>query len=37
LKKMENHDMPKADKSDCIKLEFFMHPDNPALDSRCSQ
>jgi hypothetical protein len=29
LKKMEKADGPDADKSECIKLEFLMDPDNP--------
>jgi hypothetical protein len=30
LKKVEKVDGPEADKSEWIKLEFFMDPDNPA-------
>jgi hypothetical protein len=30
-------DGPDADKSDWIKLEFLMDPDNPALDSKYSR
>jgi hypothetical protein len=37
MKKMDNVDGPDADKSDWIKLEFLMDPDNPALDSKYSR
>jgi hypothetical protein len=30
VKKMDKVDGPDADKSEWIKLEFLMHPDNPA-------
>jgi hypothetical protein len=33
VKKMDNVNGPDADKSEWIKLEFFMDTDNPALDS----
>jgi hypothetical protein len=33
LKKMDKINGPDADKSEWIKLEFLMDPDNPALDS----
>jgi hypothetical protein len=34
VKKMDKFDGPDADKSEWIKLEFLMDPDNPALDSK---
>jgi hypothetical protein len=36
LKKVDKVDGPDADKSECIKLEFLMDPDNPALDFKYS-
>jgi hypothetical protein len=33
VKKMHKVDGTNAEKSDWIKLEFLMDPDNPALDS----
>jgi hypothetical protein len=35
VKKMDKVDGPDTGKSECIKLEFLMDPDNP--DSKCSQ
>jgi hypothetical protein len=37
VKKMDKVDGPDADKSEWIKLEFLMDPDNPALDSKYSR
>jgi hypothetical protein len=37
VKNMDKVDGPDADKSDWIKLEFLMDPDNPALDSKDSR
>jgi hypothetical protein len=37
VKKMDKVDGPDTDKSEWIKLEFLMDPDNPALDSKYSQ
>jgi hypothetical protein len=37
VKKMEEVDGPDADKSEWIKLEFLMDPDNPASGSKYSQ
>jgi hypothetical protein len=37
VKKMDKVDGPDADKSEWIKLEFFMDPDNPALGSKYSR
>jgi hypothetical protein len=37
VKKVEKVDGPDADKSEWIKLEFLMYPDNPALDSKYSR
>jgi hypothetical protein len=34
---MENVDGPDADKSELIKLEFIMDPDNPTLDNNYSR
>jgi hypothetical protein len=36
MKKMEKVDGPDEDKTECIKLEFLMDPDNPALNSTYS-
>jgi hypothetical protein len=36
VKKMDKVDGPDADKSEWIKLEFLMDPDNPALGSKYS-
>jgi hypothetical protein len=36
VKKVDKVDGPDADKSEWIKLEFLMDPDNPALDSNYS-
>jgi hypothetical protein len=37
VKKMDKVDGPDADKSEWIKLESLMDPENPALDSKYSQ
>jgi hypothetical protein len=37
VKKMDKVDGTDAEKSEWIKLEFLMDPDNPALDSKYSQ
>jgi hypothetical protein len=37
VKKMDKVDEHDAYKSECIKLEFLMDPDNPALDSKYSR
>jgi hypothetical protein len=37
VKKMNKVDGPDADKSEWIKLEFLMDPDNPTLGSKYSQ
>jgi hypothetical protein len=37
VKKMDKIDGPDADKSEWIKLEFLMDPDNPILGSKYSQ
>jgi hypothetical protein len=37
VKKVDKVDGPDADKSEWIKLEFLMDPNNPALDSKYSQ
>jgi hypothetical protein len=37
VKNMENVDGPDADKSELIKLEFIMDPDNPTLDNNYSR
>jgi hypothetical protein len=37
VKKMDKVDGTDADKSEWIKLEFLMDPDNPALDSKYSR
>jgi hypothetical protein len=37
VKKMDKVDGPDADKSEWIKLEFLMDPDNPASGSKYSQ
>jgi hypothetical protein len=37
VKKINKIDGPEAEKSEWIKLEFLMDPDNPALDSKYSQ
>jgi hypothetical protein len=37
VKKVDKVDGPDADKSEWIKLEFLMDPDNPALDSKYSR
>jgi hypothetical protein len=38
VKKMDKFDGPDMDKSEWIKLEFLMDPDNPAMDSKyCHQ
>jgi hypothetical protein len=37
VKKMDKVDGTDADKSEWIKLEFLMDPDNPALGSKYSQ
>jgi hypothetical protein len=37
VKKMDKVDGTDADKSEWIKLEFLMDPDNPALDSNSRQ
>jgi hypothetical protein len=37
VKKVDNVDGPDADKSEWIKLEFLMDPDNPAWGSNYSQ
>jgi hypothetical protein len=34
VKKMDKVDGTYAEKSGWIKLEFLMHPDNPALSSK---
>jgi hypothetical protein len=34
VKKVDKVDGPDADKSEWIKLEFLMDPENPALDSK---
>jgi hypothetical protein len=36
VKKMDKVDGPHTDKSEWIKLEFLMDPDNPALGSKYS-
>jgi hypothetical protein len=36
VKKMDKVDGPDADKSEWIKLEFLMDPDNPASGSKYS-
>jgi hypothetical protein len=36
VKKMDKVDGPDTDKSEWIKLEFLMDPDNPALGSKYS-
>jgi hypothetical protein len=36
VKKMDKVDGTDANKSEWIELEFFMDPDNPALDSKYS-
>jgi hypothetical protein len=36
VKKVDKVDGPDADKSEWIKLEFLMDPDNPALDCKYS-
>jgi hypothetical protein len=30
VKEMDNVDRPDANKTECIKLEFFLDPDDPA-------
>jgi hypothetical protein len=37
VKKMDKVDVTNADKSEWIKLEFLMDPDNPASGSKYSQ
>jgi hypothetical protein len=37
VKKMDKVDRPEADKSEWIKLEFLMDPDNPASASNYSR
>jgi hypothetical protein len=37
VKKVDKVDGPDTDKSEWIKLEFLMDPDNPAMDSKYSQ
>jgi hypothetical protein len=37
MKMMDKVDGPDADKSEWIKLEFLMDPDNAALDSKYSR
>jgi hypothetical protein len=37
VKKMDKLDGPEVDKSELIKLEFLMDPDNPALGSKYSR
>jgi hypothetical protein len=37
VKNMDKIDGPDADKSEWIKLEFLMDPDNPTLGSKYSQ
>jgi hypothetical protein len=37
MKKMDKVDSTDADKSEWIKLEFLMDPDNPALDFKYSR
>jgi hypothetical protein len=37
VKKMDKVEGPDADKSEWIKLEFLMGPDNPALGFKYSQ
>jgi hypothetical protein len=34
VKKVDKVDGPDAEKTEWIKLEFLMDPDNPALDSK---
>jgi hypothetical protein len=37
VKKVDKVDGPDADKSEWIKLEFLINPDNPASGSKYSQ